>query len=92
MGQAGSDVVVPFAPLPNDPLNRISGESSLCEETLLTCTFGRVLSSLAKAARPGVEGSLALGGTQRCQYRGADLRIEPMGLQLLLNSTKTEAR
>ena len=87
-----SGVVVSIAPLPNNPLNRIRGEAALREETLLTCAFGRVLGRHAKAARPGVEGPLALGGTQCCQHRGADLRIEPMGLQLLLDSTKSEAR
>jgi len=59
---------------------------------LLTRTLGRVLGCNAEAAHPGIKGSLTLGGAQRSQYRGADQRIEPMGLQLLLDSTKTEAR
>ncbi len=88
----GSGVVVSIDPVPNHPLNRIRGEAALREETLLTSALGRVLGHHAKAARPGVEGSLALGGTQRCQHRSADLRIEPMGLQLLFDSTKSEAR
>ena len=59
---------------------------------MLTRTLGRVLGCNAEAAHPGIKSSLALGGSQRSQYRGADQRIEPMGLQLLLDSTKTEAR
>ena len=78
--------------VPNNPLNRIRGKAPLREETLLARTLGRVLGCHAEAAHPGIEGSLALGGAQRFQYRGANHRIEPMGLQLLLDSTKTEAR
>ena len=71
-------------------MNRIGSKTSLGEESLLTCSLGRVLRGDAKAASPSLEGAFALGGAQAGQNRVADPWIESMHLQFLLDSPKAE--
>jgi len=72
------------------PVNRLGSKASLGEESLLTCSLGRILRGDAEAASPSLEGAFALGGAQASQNRIADLRVESMHLQLLLDSPKAE--
>lgn len=76
--------------MPKHPVNRVGGKASLSEEALLTCSLGGVSRGDAKAAGPSLECALALGGAQTSQNRVADLRVESMHLQLLLDSSKAE--
>ena len=85
-----SGLIVRLARMPKYPVNRLGGEASLSEEALLTCALSGILRDDTKAPSPSLECALALSGTQTSQNRVADLRIESVTLQLLLDSPKAE--
>jgi len=87
-----SGLIVRLARMPKYPVNRLGGETSLSEEALLTCTLSGILRDDTKATSPSLKCALALSGTQTSQNRVADLRIESVALQLLLDSPKAETR
>ncbi len=85
-----SSLIVSLAGMPKHPVNRVGGKASLREKALLTCALGGILRHDAKAPGPSLERAFALGGAQTSQNRVADLRVESMHLQLLLDSPKAE--
>ena len=88
--RAWSGLVVRLAHMPKYPVNRLGGEASLGEEALLTGALGGILRGDIKATSPSLECALAFSGAQTSQNRVADLRIESVALQLLLDSPKAE--
>lgn len=85
-----SGLIVRLARMPKYPENRLGGEASLGEEALLTGALSGILRDDTKATSPSLECALALSGAQTSQNRIADLRIESVAMQLLLDSPKTK--